>query len=210
MSNYDTLKKIIPPDQALANQALSRSLRQVKDIFNTDLPTLSAAVSQLESNKDLDLINSLTEPVPPVVANFIGNTLATGSGPGNTITINDVVGVAAGATVNDELPVVTTVVSDLANIGALDPLTGNGGTPSSVNNGIYTLMSYALIGTYSNVGNVEDTTTIPITNYYPHLETPLQIPRCCIGATIGSQILLPHMPMWWWWPTMLPTPVPNN
>ena len=74
MSNYDTLKKIIPPDQALANQALSRSLRQVKDIFNTDLPTLSAAVETLESNRDLGLINALTEPIPEVVTDFIGNT----------------------------------------------------------------------------------------------------------------------------------------
>ena len=64
MTTYNTLKKIIPPDQALANQALSRSLRQVKDIFNTDLPTLSAAVSQLESNKDLTLINDLTQGQP--------------------------------------------------------------------------------------------------------------------------------------------------
>jgi len=167
MSNYDTLKKIIPPDQALANQALSRSLRQVKDIFNTDLPTLSTAVSQLESNKDLDLINALTEPVPPVVTNFVGNTLATGTGPGNTITINDVIGVAAGATINTDLPVVTTVISDLANIGALDPLTGNGGTPASVLNGIYTLMSYTLAGEYSLSGNLELSTTIPPTNYYP-------------------------------------------
>ena len=167
MSNYDTLKKIIPPDQALANQALSRSLRQVKDIFNTDLPTLSAAVSALESNKDLGLINALTEPVPPVVTDFIGNTLATGTGPGNTITINDVIGVAAGATINTDLAVVTTVVSDLANIGALDPLTGNGGTPSSTDNGIYTLMSYTLAGTYSLAGNVLDITTIPTTNYFP-------------------------------------------
>jgi len=167
MSNYDTLKKIIPPDQALANQALSRSLRQVKDIFNTDLPTLSAAVSALESNKDLGLINALTEPVPEVVTDFIGNTLATGTGPGNTITINDVIGVAAGATINTDLPVVTTVVSDLANIGALDSLTGNGGTPSSTDNGIYTLMSYTLAGTYSIAGNVLDITTIPTTNYFP-------------------------------------------
>jgi hypothetical protein len=171
MSNYDTLKKIIPPDQALANQALSRSLRQVKDIFNTDLPTLSAAVSALESNRDLDLINDLTEPIPPVVSNFIGNSLATGTGPGNTITINDVVGVAAGVTINDELPIVTTVVSDLANIGALTALTGNGGSSSSVNNGIYTLMSYALTGVYSDSGNVANSTTIPNTTYYSGPQT---------------------------------------
>jgi len=165
MSNYDTLKKIIPPDQALANQALSRSLRQVKDIFNTDLPTLSAAVSQLESNKDLGLINSLTEPVPAVVTNFIGNTLATGTGPGNTVTINDVVGVAAGVTINDELPVVTTVVSDLANVGALTVLTFDDGNPSSGSVlGIYTVMNYVLANAYTTddmAGNIDITIPSP-------------------------------------------------
>ena len=184
MSNYDTLKKIIPPDQALANQALSRSLRQVKDIFNTDLPTLSAAVEALESNKDLDLVNSLAEPIPEVVTDFIGNTLATGTGPGNTITINDVVGVAAGATINDELPTVTTVVSDLANIGALTRLTGNGGSSGSVNNGIYTLMSYALTGVYSG-GNVANSTTIPNTIYYAGPQTFANVDLAFSTANVG-------------------------
>ena len=184
MSNYDTLKKIIPADQALANQALSRSLRQVKDIFNTDLPTLSAAVEALESNKDLDLVNSLAEPIPEVVTDFIGNTLATGTGPGNTITINDVVGVAAGATINDELPTVTTVVSDLANIGALTRLTGNGGSSGSVNNGIYTLMSYALTGVYSG-GNVANSTTIPNTIYYAGPQTFANVDAAFGNATVG-------------------------
>jgi hypothetical protein len=187
MTTYNTLKKIIPPDQALANQALSRSLRQVKDIFNTDLPTLSAAVSQLESNKDLDLINDLTEPVPSVVTDFIGNTLATGTGPGNTITINDVVGVAAGVTVNDELPIVTTVVSDLANVGALTALTGNGGSSISVNNGIYTLMSYALTGVYSVGGNVANSTTIPNTTYYSGPQTFADVDDA-FGNAVGGLI----------------------
>ena len=187
MTTYNTLKKIIPPDQALANQALSRSLRQVKDIFNTDLPTLSAAVSQLESNKDLDLINDLTEPVPAVVTDFIGNTLATGTGPGNTITINDVVGVAAGVTVNDELPIVTTVVSDLANVGALTALTGNGGSSISVNNGIYTLMSYALTGVYSVGGNVANSTTIPNTTYYSGPQTFADVDDA-FGNAVGGLI----------------------
>ena len=185
MSNYDTLKKIIPADQALANQALSRSLRQVKDIFNTDLPTLSAAVEALESNKDLDLVNALTEPIPEVVTDFIGNTLATGTGPGNTITINDVVGVAAGVTINDELPTVTTVVSDLADIGALDPLTGNGGSSGSVNNGIYTLMSYALTGVYSMDGNVANSTTIPNTTYYSGPQTFANVDLAFSTANVG-------------------------
>ena len=166
MTTYNRLKKIIPPDQALANQALSRSLRQVKDIFDTDLPAVATAVSQLESNRDLDLINALTTPVPAVVTAFVGNILATGTGPGNTLTTNDVIGIAAGTTVNSELPTVSDVVSDLATLGALLPLTSDGGSSGSVNNGIYTLMSYALIGAYSNAGNVADTTTIPNTTYY--------------------------------------------
>jgi len=166
MTTYNTLKKIIPPDQALANQALSRSLRQVKDIFRADLPGVSEAVSTLESNKDLDLINALTTPIPTVVTDFIGNNLATGTGPGNTLTINDVIGVAAGATINSELPVVTEVVNTLADLGALLPLTANGGSSGSAVNGIYTLMSYALVGAYSNAGNVQDITTIPNTAYY--------------------------------------------
>ena len=151
MTTYSTLKKIIPPDQALANQALSRALRQVKDIFNTDLPELSAAVSQLESNKDLGLINALTTPIPAEVSAFIGNAMATGSGPNDTITTNDIIGIAAGATVTTELPVVTTVINELGNVGALDVLTANGGSSGSAVNGVYTVMSYCLANAYTSV-----------------------------------------------------------
>jgi hypothetical protein len=165
MTTYNTLKKIIPPDQALANQALSRSLRQVKDIFTTDLPSVSEAVSALESNKDLPLINALDTPIPAAVSSFVDTVLATGTGPGNTLTTNDIVGIAAGSTVNSSLPVVTEVVTQLDTIGALAPLTANGGSSGSSDNGIYTLMAYALTGIYSNAGNVNDITTIPSTTY---------------------------------------------
>lgn len=170
MTTYNQLKKIIPPDQALANQALSRSLRQVKEIFDTDLPSLAQAVSNLESNKDLDLINSLDTPLPPAVADFWGNTFATGTGPGNTITINDVVGVAAGVTINDELPTVTSVISDLSTAGALDPLIANGGSAGSTVNGLYTQMQYCLDGAYTVVIDpgppVIISVTIPRTAYF--------------------------------------------
>lgn len=166
MSNYDNLKKIIPPDQALANEALSRSLRQVKQIFDSDLPSVAAVVSGLESNKDLGLINQLTEPLPVEVANYWANTFATGTGPGNTITINDLVGTASGNTTIAVLPTQVDVLDQLAGQNALDPLTANGGTSGSVLNGIYTLMDYTLAGTYSLAGNVGDITTIPATNYY--------------------------------------------
>ena len=161
MSEYDRLKKIIPPDQALANQALSRSLRQVKKIFDTTLPDVAQAVGVLESNVDLDLINDLQTPVPSAVANFWANTLPTGTGAGNAITTNDVIGVAAGVGINDNLPVVTNVLGTLDGFGALNPLTANTGNPASVNNGIYTQMSYCLALSYGNAPVI-----IPATVYW--------------------------------------------
>jgi len=171
MTTYNQLKKIIPPDQALANQALSRSLRQVKDIFETDLPALAQAASVLESNKGLDLINALETPLPPAVSNYWGNTFATGTGPGNTITVNDVIGIAAGATVTTALPEVANIVTELSSIGALDSLTGNGGTPGNTLNGAYTVMSYCLAGAYTSSSGTDPdpivyTVTIPTTDYF--------------------------------------------
>ena len=160
---YTTLKKIIPPDQALANEALSRSLRQVKDIFQTDLPTLAVVVTNLESNKDLDLINALTEPLPANVANYYANTFATGTGPGNSITVMDVIGTAAGNTINTELPTVISTVSALGNAGALVSLTANAGTAGSALNGLYTQMQYCLAEAY---GNNMTGITIPATAYF--------------------------------------------
>jgi len=173
MTTFDRLKRIIPPDQALANQALSRSLRQVKDIFQTDLPSFAQAVESLESNKDLDLINALDTPIPPVVTGFINTILATGTGPGNTVTINDVIGVAAGNTVSTELPVVTTVIQDLSSAGALVSLTANTGNPNSAINGVYTVMSYALSPSAPYIGTITDgngniigyTLDLPSNNY---------------------------------------------
>ena len=166
MTTYNTLKKIIPPDQALANEALSRSLRQVKQIFNSDLPTLSRAVSQLESNKDLDLISNLETPLPESVLTIYGNILGTGTGPGNTITTNDLLGVASGNTTVTALPVATDVLVELGNLGGLDTLTGNGGSATSSTNGVYTVMQYCLAGAYTtssevSPGEYEYTITIP-------------------------------------------------
>ena len=190
---YDTLKKIIPPDQALANEALSRSLRQVKDIFKTDLPTLSVAIESLESNKDLNLINDLTTPIPPEVQNFIGNTLATGTGPGNTVTVNDMIGIAAGNTVTTVLPEVVTAIDELSSSGALDSLMANTGNPSSSTNGIYTVMSYCLAGSYTS-GN---TVTIPTNIYIPG--TPVAETANTPGEAIDltfANTLIPNANIW--------------
>ncbi len=149
MTTLDSLQKIIPPDQALANKALERALRQTKNISESDLQVLAPVIEQLESNYDLPLIQALTTPIPPEVENYYANTLATGTGPNNTLTVYDVIGTAAGAVHNQELPVVTSVLQDLDNDGELDVLTANAG-PSSASSGVYTIMQYCLAGTYSS------------------------------------------------------------
>lgn len=148
MTTLNSLKKIIPPDQALANKALERSLRQVKDIFKSDLQTLAPAVENLESNYDLPLVQALQTPVPTTVQDYYANTIATGTGPGNTLTMYDMLGTAAGATHNTEIPVATQVLQDLDNDGQLDVLTADDGA-SSANTGVYTVMQYCLGNAYT-------------------------------------------------------------
>ncbi len=148
MTTLNSLEKIIPPDQALANKALERALLQTKNIAEADLQTLAPVIEQLESNYDLPLIQALESPIPPAVESYYANTLATGTGPDNTLTVYDVIGTAAGAVHNEELPVVTSVLQDLNNDGELDVLTANAG-PSSSSTGVYTVMQYCLANTYT-------------------------------------------------------------
>jgi len=161
MSDLDDLKKIIPPDQAVANKALSRSLQQVKKIFDSTLPELAPVVAGLETNVGLNLIANLTTAVPNAAVSFYNQNIATGSGPGNTLVLTDLVGIASGVSVNTDLPIVTSAVANLANIGALNPLTANGGTPTSSINGAYTVMSYLLANAYTTVEEAGFTITIP-------------------------------------------------
>lgn len=163
MATYNELKKIIPQDQAIANKALSRSLQQIKQIFNADLPSLALVTGNLESNKNLPLINALTTPIPSSVSSFYSDTFATGTGPGNLLTINDVIGTPTGNTFNTALPVTISTMTELQNVGAFAPLISNGGVPSSINNGIYTIMSYCIDNFYvGEDGNIY----LPTTSYF--------------------------------------------
>lgn len=150
MTTLNSLQKIIPPDQALANKALERSLSQIKNVFNVDLQTFAPVVEQLESTYDLPLVQALTEPIPQSVKDFYSGNIATGTGPNGTLTVYDMIGTAAGATHNTEIPIVTQVLQDLDNDGELDVLTANAG-PTSSSTGVYTVMQYCLSGTYTSV-----------------------------------------------------------
>lgn len=140
-NTYIQLRNIIPPDWALANKALQAGLEQIKSIFNSTLPALGLAAKEIESNRGLNLINSLTSPLPAAVANFYANTYATGTGPNGTLLLADVIGSAAGWNVSNNVSNVTTILTTLTNEGSLSTLTN--GT-----NGVFTVMQKTIDGVY--------------------------------------------------------------
>lgn len=93
---YLALKKVIPPDQALANTALIRSMKQVKNVTGVDFSGFAAAAAALDSPTGLTEVDALTEPVPATVQTAITDALATGTGLDGTLTLYDFIGTAAG------------------------------------------------------------------------------------------------------------------
>lgn len=159
LTTYNQLKKIIPPDQALANKAIQVALEQIKSIFNTTLGQLSVATAGLETNKGLDIINSLSEPLPANVAAFYKNTYASGTGTNGLLLLTDVIGTPSGWVFNSALANTVLVLDQMTIDGAFSNLTNS-------SNGVYTVMANAANGdytTYDAFGNVYNT-VIPVGN----------------------------------------------
>jgi hypothetical protein len=155
---YQELILVIPPDQALANKAIARSLQQIKNIFNLTLPEFATSVVALETNTGLSAINALTQPVPSSIQTSFLSMLATGTGPNGTLTLFDFVGVVAGVPYTDEFNQATATLTQLQSGGQLDTLT------DSVD-GVYTIMINTLNGDYTTVIDpgppIDLTITIP-------------------------------------------------
>lgn len=156
MSTYSQLRKIIPDDQALANKALQAALEQVKTIFNSSLPSLSGAVTPLESNVGLDLINALTTPIPANVLAYFTDNFATGTGPDGLLLLADVVGTPAGWVHNEALSNTVSILNSMTTAGAFTTLTD----PTT---GVYTVMETTISGAYTveTTPGIQWTTTIP-------------------------------------------------
>jgi len=154
MTTYNQLRRIIPPDQALANKGLQAGLEQVKNIFDTTLPTLAAATEGLESNTDLNSINSLTSPLPANVTAYYTQTLATGSGPDGLLLLTDVIGSITGFNISEPLASTTVILNTMTSEGDFVALT-NGTT------GVYTVMETTAAGTYTVDNEGTFVTTIP-------------------------------------------------
>jgi hypothetical protein len=154
MTALDRLSQIIPPDQALANKALSVALQQITNISSLNLPRLANAVSNVQTNFGLPLVNAQTSAVDPAVANSLVNTLGTGSGPSGTITINDSMGIAAGVVVANAIANTITLInsmdlSDLVSIYNDIQATASGtyGPPE----GPIIIATGPAVGTYDNI-----------------------------------------------------------
>jgi len=158
MITYERLSKIIPADQALACKAVSVSLQQIKNITNLSLPNLATAFAGTVTTRDLNLINALTTAVPASVAAYYTTNYATGTGPGNTLVLTDLLGAAVGVDYITQLNNAVTTINSLAAAGQLANLTSIYLTMANTVNGVYgdpvtgpvTIPSGPAAGTYAN------------------------------------------------------------
>lgn len=137
MIAYDRLSQIIPPDQALANKALSVALSQISNIKETSLPGLASAYKNIAPVANLDKINSLTTPLTPAVESYYQSKYKFGSGPGNTLVISDFLGAAAGIGYTNQFDTATQIILSLEADGNLTVLTGIYGDMANSINSVY-------------------------------------------------------------------------
>lgn len=151
---YSQLRLIIPPDWALANKALQAGLQQVKSIFNSTAGLVGIASVGLESNKGLNIINTLTDPLPTDVTNFYKQSYASGTGDNGTLLLADIIGSAGGWVVNSNISTASNTVTSLASSGALNTLTNS-------TTGVFTVMQNAINGVYGVPDGMGNVMTIP-------------------------------------------------
>ena len=96
MIALDRLQQIIPPDQALANKALSVALQQIAGISNNPLPVIANVILQLETTKDLPLVSALSQPVPADVTAYYTTNYNQGSYSTNTVNVINSIGAPSG------------------------------------------------------------------------------------------------------------------
>ena len=110
----------VPEYIADSSRALSRSLQQIKDVFNITSQQLSQLAEKLETIKGLTTLESLEKPVPTSTINFFKNIYGTGSGNNGEFLVTDLIGTASGFVHNEELEQMTTTVGALDDLGELD------------------------------------------------------------------------------------------
>lgn len=136
----NNLKGILPDDVAVANGAFSRSLQQVKNISQTNSDNLGASLTNMETLKDLDLIQYQTEYVREDVRNYwienygvdSSNNVTLATGNAGQLKLSDVIGFAAGF--NSAAPITKNaqLLAEMATAGELTSITGAKGVYDTI------------------------------------------------------------------------------
>ena len=157
----DSLSGSLPEDLAVANGALARSFGQIKGIESTTNSTLATAADNLETLKDLPLVQNQTQYVSDDVVNYWKNTyglqsnIQLATGPNGTYTVSDVIGYAAGYNSAAPLQQNKIEMEKLIESGAMDVFTKNAGSSSS-DTGIYIVMDFFIAGAYDPIAPSTD------------------------------------------------------
>ncbi len=129
----ENLKGIIPDDLAVANAALARSLGQIKGIQGTGTDRFADAVKNLETLKDLPLLQNQTTYLDPAVAEWWRQQynedygIKLGTGNLDTILLSDTIGYIAGYNSQKPLEENAVLMQELVAQGALNEFTRSGG-----------------------------------------------------------------------------------
>lgn len=161
LNNFgEKLKGVIPDDLAVANDALSRSLRQVKNIQQTTTTGLGTAVGELETLKDLPLIQNQSKLLPDDVQTYwlsqygvdSTNNVTLATGNAGQLTLSDIIGFAAGY--NSAAPITKNaqLLAEMDALGELSAITGS--------QGIYDTIEEFCAGTFGPVNTPPWTVTI--------------------------------------------------
>ena len=136
------LKGILPDDVAVANGAISRSLGQVKNVGQTNASDVGTALTNLETLKDLDLLENQETYVTEGVQNYwletfgvdSDNDVQLATGNAGQLQLTDVIGFAAGY--NSAAPITKNaqLLQEMADAGELDDVTGTGGVYDTIVN----------------------------------------------------------------------------
>lgn len=156
----ENLSGIIPDDLAVANGALARSLGQIKSITQSSTSLLATATQELETLKDLTLLENQSSYVTESIQNYWIDTYAVdssanielGTGTNGQIRLIDVIGFAAGYNSAAPLKQNAALLQQLQDNGDFAVFTNDAG-PSNPSTGLYYVIQYFCAGNYGPTEN---------------------------------------------------------
>lgn len=134
------LRGILPDNIAVANGALARSLGQVKGITNSTPTALGSSLEDLETLKDLDLLENQETYVTDAIKTYWTDTYGTDStdnislatGNAGQYKLSDVIGFAAGYNSAAPLKHTENLLQEMKDADELDDIIGSNGVYATI------------------------------------------------------------------------------